>query len=120
VSWEISRTFRFEAAHHLPFAPEGHKCRRVHGHSFVVELFVCGELAEPEGWVCDFADLAKAWRPLERQLDHRLLNEVEGLENPTSERLALWIWTRLADTLEGLSAVAVAETCTSRCVYRPT
>lgn len=117
MSWEIARTFRFEAAHRLPHAPEGHKCRRLHGHSFEVELRVTGELSRPEGWVCDFADLSKAWEPLQEQLDHRYLNEVEGLENPTSEHLAAWVWHRVAPRLPGLKAVVVAETCTTRCAF---
>jgi len=117
VSWEIARRFRFEAAHLLPHAPEGHKCRRLHGHSFEVELRVVGQLAEPEGWVCDFAELAEAWAPLQEQLDHRYLNEVEGLENPTSEHLAAWIWERVVPRFPGLHAVIVAETCTTQCVF---
>ncbi len=118
MSWEISRSFRFEAAHLLPYAPEGHKCRRLHGHSFSIEVTVAGRLVEPEGWVCDFGDIAGAWAPLHEELDHRYLNDVAGLENPTSEILATWIWERLQPKLPGLSAVKVAETCTSSCVYR--
>ncbi len=76
-------------------------------------------LAEPEGWVCDFAEISEAWRPLHDELDHRYLNEMAGLDNPTSELLAAWIWDRLSGALPGLSAVEIAETCTSRCLYRP-
>jgi len=118
MRWEITRTFRVEAAHLLPHVPEGHKCRRLHGHSFSIELQVGGDRLEPQGWVCDFADLADAWAPLHEQLDHRYLNEVEGLENPTSEHLAAWIWERVAPRLRGLRAVVVAETCTTKCVFR--
>jgi 6-pyruvoyltetrahydropterin/6-carboxytetrahydropterin synthase len=118
MSFEISRTFRFEAAHDLPYAPEGHKCRRLHGHSFKVTVWVAGDLDERAGWVCDFSDLATAWRPLDEQLDHVYLNELPGLENPTSELLAAWIWPRMAPTLPGLVRIEVAETCTTRCVYR--
>lgn len=118
MSFEITRSFRFEAAHLLPNAPAGHKCRRLHGHSFVVEITVTGALCEAEGWVCDFGDLARAWAPLHEHLDHRYLNEVEGLENPTSELLAAWIWRRLEPALPGLSAVRVAETCSTSCLYR--
>lgn len=120
MSWEISRSFRFEAAHHLPHAPDGHQCRRLHGHSFAVTVAVAGHLSEPEGWVCDFADLDRAWAGLHERLDHRCLNDVPGLGNPTSELLAVWIWEQLVALLPGLVAVEVAETCTSRCVYRPT
>jgi 6-pyruvoyltetrahydropterin/6-carboxytetrahydropterin synthase len=114
---EIFREFTFEAAHRLPHVPQGHKCARLHGHSYRVEVHVKGEVGADTGWVMDFGDLRTAFQPLHEQLDHRYLNEVPGLENPTSEVLARWIWDRLADTLP-LSAVQVRETCTSGCVYR--
>lgn len=114
---EIFREFTFEAAHRLPNVPEGHKCARLHGHSFRVQVHVEG-LVDPDlGWVMDFADIKAACAPLVDQLDHHYLNEVPGLENPTSEVLARWIWQRLADALP-LSQVMVRETCTSGCVYR--
>ena len=115
---EIFREFTFEAAHHLPNLPDGHKCRRLHGHSFRVTVHVAGPLMDREGWVMDFADLKRAFQPLYDQLDHHYLNEIAGLENPTSEHLARWIWERLAPSLTGLSQVVVRETCTSGCVYR--
>lgn len=115
---ELSRAFTFEAAHLLPKAPGGHKCRRLHGHSYNVTITVRAPVQEPEGWVMDFADLAAAWAPLHDALDHRYLNEIGGLENPTSELLAIWVWARLAKALPGLDAVAIAETCTCHCVYR--
>jgi 6-pyruvoyltetrahydropterin/6-carboxytetrahydropterin synthase len=115
---EIWKDFTFEAAHLLPNVPEGHKCRRLHGHSFHVQVRVQGEPDPRLGWVMDFADLKAAWRPLDEALDHRYLNEISGLENPTSEVLARWIWQRLAGTLPGLAAVVVRETCTSGCEYR--
>jgi 6-pyruvoyltetrahydropterin/6-carboxytetrahydropterin synthase len=114
---EIFREFTFEAAHRLPHVPEGHKCARLHGHSYRVEVHVDGEVGTDTGWVMDFGDLAVAFQPLREQLDHHYLNEVPGLENPTSEILARWIWDRLAGKLP-LSAVQVRETCTSGCVYR--
>ncbi|MBI5508885.1 MAG: 6-carboxytetrahydropterin synthase QueD [Deltaproteobacteria bacterium] len=113
----IIKELRFEAAHHLPRTPEGHKCRRVHGHSYVVEIHVQGPVDPVQGWVEDFDLLRRAFAPLYEALDHRLLNEVAGLENPTSENLAVWLWARLKSALPGLVAVAVHETCTSRCVY---
>jgi 6-pyruvoyltetrahydropterin/6-carboxytetrahydropterin synthase len=114
---EIFSEVTFEAAHRLPHVPEGHKCARLHGHSYRVEIHVSGELDPEAGWVMDFADVKAAFRPLHDQLDHRYLNEVPGLDNPTSENLARWIWARLAGALP-LSAVVVRETCTSGCVYR--
>lgn len=114
---QIFKEFGFEAAHRLPNVPAGHKCARLHGHSFRVEVHVAGEVGAESGWVMDFGDLKAAVRPLIERLDHRYLNEIEGLENPTSEVLARWIWDRLRDALPGLSRVVVRETCTSGCVY---
>lgn len=114
---EIFREFTFEAAHRLPRVPEGHKCGRLHGHSYRAVIHVEGPVDEVAGWVLDFADLKTAWVPLDDQLDHRYLNDIPGLANPTSENLAAWIWDRLAGALP-LSAVTVRETCTSGCTYR--
>jgi 6-pyruvoyltetrahydropterin/6-carboxytetrahydropterin synthase len=115
---EIVRLVRFEAAHRLPNVPVGHKCHRLHGHSFEVELRVAGPVDPHTGWVRDFADLQAAFQPLHAVLDHNYLNEIPGLENPTSELLAKWIWDRLLPQLPGLVEVTVHETCTSRCTYR--
>lgn len=115
---EIFREFTFEAAHRLPNVPPGHKCARLHGHSYRVLVRVEGAIDPTLGWVRDFGDLKEAWKPLEAKLDHYYLNDVSGLENPTSERLAEWIWSRLVEVLPGLSAIEVRETCTSGCVYR--
>jgi len=115
---EIWKEFAFEAAHRLPHVPPGHKCARLHGHSFRVEVHVEGALTEPEGWVMDFGDLKAAWKPLDDALDHQYLNDIPGLENPTSEVLARWIWERLRPALPGLSEIIVRETCTSGCRYR--
>ncbi len=114
---EIVKEFTFEAAHRLPHVADGHKCGRLHGHSFRCEIAVRGEVNPVSGWVIDFADLTEAFAPLYRQLDHYYLNEIDGLENPTSENLAHWIWQRLKDHLRGLYRVTIRETCTSRCDY---
>lgn len=115
---EIFKVFHIEAAHRLPNLPPEHKCSRLHGHSFRVEIHVSGEVDPTLGWVMDFADLKSRFEPLYRQLDHHYLNEIEGLENPTSENLAAWIWDRLKPELPQLTKVVVAETCTSGCIYR--
>ncbi|MGW4520188.1 6-carboxytetrahydropterin synthase QueD [Amycolatopsis sp. NPDC004378] len=115
---EIFREFTFEAAHRLPEVPEGHKCARLHGHSYRVTVHVEGSVDPLAGWVMDFGDVKAAFKPVEEQLDHQYLNEIEGLENPTSENLAVWIWDRLAPRLPEVSAVTVRETCTSGCTYR--
>jgi 6-pyruvoyltetrahydropterin/6-carboxytetrahydropterin synthase len=114
---EIFKTFTLESAHRLPNVPAGHKCARVHGHSFRVELHVSGPVDAHLGWVMDFAEVKAAFDPLYRQLDHHYLNDVPGLENPTSENLAKWIWQQLKPTLPQLSAVVVHETCTSGARY---
>lgn len=115
---DLFKIFTLEAAHRLPHVPEGHKCARLHGHSFRIEVVVRGSVDPRTGWVMDFADIKAAFQPIHEQLDHRYLNEIEGLENPTSEELARWIWRRLAPRLPGLAEVVVHETCTSGCRYR--
>lgn len=115
---EIFKEFTFEAAHRLPFVPKGHKCARLHGHSYRVEIHVSGDVDPATGWIMDFADIKAAFKPLLGQLDHYYLNEIEGLENPTSENLARWIWERLDLVLPGLSQIVVRETCASGCVYK--
>ena len=114
----LSKSFGFEAAHWLPCFPEGHKCRRMHGHSFRVDVIVEGELDPSVGYLIDFADIKRATEPIERALDHRCLNEIAGLENPTSEMVAAWIWARLKPALPMLSEIVVHETCTSTCHFR--
>ncbi|MFJ5884358.1 6-carboxytetrahydropterin synthase QueD [Kitasatospora cineracea] len=115
---EIFREFTFEAAHRLPMVPEGHKCARLHGHSYRVIVHVEAPVDGAAGWVMDFGDVKRAFRPIEDRLDHYYLNDIEGLENPTSELLARWIWDRLKPELTALSALTVRETCTSGCTYR--
>lgn len=114
---DIFKVFQVEAAHHLPNVPEDHQCRRLHGHSFIIEIHVSGPVGQDTGWVMDFSDLKKTFQPLYDQLDHNYLNEIEGLENPTSENLAIWIWDKLILKLPQLSKVAVKETCNSGCIY---
>jgi len=115
---EIYKDFHFEAAHRLPNVPPGHKCARLHGHSFHVRLTVAGDAPEPAGWVMDFGDIKAAFAPVIGQLDHYYLNDIPGLENPTSENIARWIWQRVAGQLPGLQTVEIRETCTSGCIYR--
>jgi len=114
---DLVKDFRFEAAHFLPNVPDGHKCRRMHGHSFRGEVAVRGEINPTTGWVIDFADLKRAVDPIVARLDHYLLNDIEGLGNPTSELLAVRIWQQLAPALPMLHRITIEETCTSRCHY---
>ncbi|MBK6488888.1 MAG: 6-carboxytetrahydropterin synthase QueD [Gemmatimonadetes bacterium] len=113
----VFKEFSFEAAHRLPHVPPGHKCARLHGHSFHVRVSVRGTVGATSGWVIDFADIKAAFAPLHDQLDHHYLNDIEGLENPTSEVVARWIWRGLERALPGLDAIEVRETCTAGCVY---
>ena len=114
----LAKSFTFEAAHWLPTFPEGHKCRRMHGHSFRVDVVVEGDVDPAKGYLIDYGEISAAVEPLRKRLDHYLLNEIEGLEIPTSEVLAKWIFERLKSQLPLLSEVIVHETCTSRCHYR--
>ncbi len=115
---EIRKSFTIEAAHRLPNVPAGHKCARLHGHSFNVEIACGGPIDPHTGWIIDYGDIKAAFQPLYNQLDHNYLNDIPGLENPTSEHLALWIWDRLKPELHSLTAVTVHETCTTTCEYR--
>ncbi len=115
---ELIRSFSFDAAHSLPALPEGHKCRRMHGHSYRVDVHLGGEVDERFGWLMDFGEIKRIVTPILDELDHRLLNEIPGLENSTAERLAKYLWDRLQAVLPLLSAVTVWESDTSRAVYR--
>ena len=116
-SMDIFRAFTIEAAHRLPNVPAGHKCSRLHGHSFRIELHVSGDVDAHTGWVMDFADLKSAFQPVFERLDHYCLNDIAGLENPTSENLARWIWQEMKPRAPLLSKIVIHETCTSGCVY---
>ena len=115
---DIFRVFHLQCARRLPALPETHPCSRLHGHSFRVELTVSGDIDPVLGWVLDFADIEAAWRPIHAALDHRCLNDIAGLENPTSENLAVWLWQHLKPVLSGLSAIQVMESHDSGCIYR--
>jgi 6-pyruvoyltetrahydropterin/6-carboxytetrahydropterin synthase len=115
---EIFKEFSFEAAHRLPHVPAEHKCARLHGHTFYVRVSVEGKIDPLRGWVMDFGDIKQAFGPVYAQLDHYYLNEIPGLDNPTSENLARWIWQQLKPTLPQLSQIEIRETCTSGCIYR--
>ena len=117
--YELTRRFKFEAAHRLPHVPDGHKCARLHGHSYQATVHLRGDADPQLGWVIDFGEIDRICAPLREQLDHRCLNEIAGLENPTSEILARWIYERLIASLPALVAVSVAETCGGGVTWRP-
>ena len=114
----IYKDFHFESAHRLPNVPEGHKCARLHGHSFQLRVTVSGDAPPPLNWVMDFSDIKSVVKPIVDQLDHYYLNEIPGLENPTSERVCEWIWEKLQPNLPNLYSIEIKETCTSGCIYK--
>ncbi|HZZ45196.1 MAG TPA: 6-carboxytetrahydropterin synthase QueD [Tepidisphaeraceae bacterium] len=113
----LTKTFHFEAAHDLPTFPDGHKCRRLHGHSFRFDVVVAGAVDPAKGYLIDYGDIKKAVEPLVKQLDHYYLNDIAGLSNPTSEVIAMWIYDHLKPALPLLATIIVHETCTSTCEY---
>lgn len=115
--FELRKSMTIESAHRLPFLPEGHKCARLHGHSFRITIVVRGPLDPQTGWVIDYADLKRAAEPIVTALDHRYLNDIPGLENPTSEILAQWVYKKLKPSLPLLYSVIIGETCTTECTY---
>ncbi len=117
---ELRKSFRFEAAHHLPLAPEGHRCRNIHGHGYVVDVMVEGEVDPERGWLVDYGEILRLCEPIKKQLDHKLINDISGLEAGTAEVLSVFIWNALKPQRPELSAVTVSETATSSCTYRGT
>lgn len=113
----IFKVFNIDVAHRLPHAPPGHKCVNMHGHTFRIEVHVQGAVQPRTGWVVDFAEISSAFHPLHEELDHKCLNDIEGLENPTSENLCKWIWHRLSPSLPGLCKIIVQESPGSGCIY---
>lgn len=115
---QIYKTFTIDSAHRLTGVPEGHKCGRIHGHTFTIELHVSGDVDPTTGFVIDFAEIAKSFDPIREQLDHTFLNDIEGLDNPTSENIAKWIWVRLKHNLPGLVQIVIKETPNAGCCYQ--
>src|SRR5437763_1940476 len=114
----LTKDFTFEAGQRLPNVPPGHKCAKFHGHSFKVEISVEGEVDPGTGWIYDHAIIGESAKPLMEMLDHSYLNEIEGLENPTIENMAAWLWNKLAPGCPGLCEIVIHETPTARCTYR--
>jgi 6-pyruvoyltetrahydropterin/6-carboxytetrahydropterin synthase len=114
----LTKSFSFEAAHLLGTFPPGHKCRRLHGHSFRFDVIVEGDVESEKGYLIDYGEISAAVEPIVRQLDHYYLNEIDGLANPTSEVLAKWLFDRIKSRLPMLGGIIVRETCTTACEYR--
>ncbi len=115
---ELKKSFRFEAAHNLPFAPEGHRCRNLHGHGYVVDVVVEGEIDPKHQWFVDYGEILNACQPVKQMLDHKRINDIPELEAGTAEMLSVFIWNHLQGTVPGLKAIVVHETSTSSCTYR--
>ena len=115
---EIFKEFTVDCAHFLPHVPDGHKCKNMHGHTYRFRIYVRGELDPVLGWVIDFADIKRVWKPLEQQLDHKVLNDIPGLENPTAELIAVWLWRKIKPALPQLSRIDVCENPTTGVIYR--
>lgn len=114
---QIFKTFTFDSAHFLPNVPEGHKCKEIHGHTYRMIVYIEGPLDEHIGWVADFADIKKAIEPIVKTVDHKLLNELPGLENPTCEKIAVWLWDRIKEKIPSLAKIELHETPTSGVIY---
>ena len=114
----VEKIFSFDSAHFLPNVPEDHKCRNLHGHTYTVKISVSGELDPKMGWVFDFGEVKKVAKPLIKRLDHSLLNEIEGLENPTAENLAFWFWNQMKLDLPNLFEITIMENPTNIVRYR--
>lgn len=117
MAMTLFREFTVEAGRYLPHLPAHHPCAHMHGHTFIIQVHVTGETRPDTGWVMDFAELDRLLQDVRRSLDHKVLNEVDGLENPTTEQMARWIWQRLHDRLPGLSRVEIRENPYSGCSY---
>lgn len=113
----IFKQFTFDSAHFLPNVPEGHKCREIHGHTYRLTVFIEGDPDPKLGWVIDFAELKGAIEPIVKMVDHKFLNNIEGLENPTCELIAVWLWDRIKPKVPGLKKIELNETPTSGVVY---
>jgi 6-pyruvoyltetrahydropterin/6-carboxytetrahydropterin synthase len=114
----LSKSFHFEAAHDLPTFPAGHKCRRLHGHSFKFDVIVEGDVEPDKGFLIDYGDIKAAVEPIVKRLDHYYLNEIEGLSNPTAENISVWLWEKIKPALPLLASIVIHETCTNSCEYR--
>lgn len=114
---EIYKEFSFDSAHFLPNVPVGHKCREMHGHTYRLKVFIKGELDPRLGWIMDFKDLKEALLPVIDQLDHKLINNIKGLDNPTAENITVWIWQQIKPSLPLLSRIELYETPTTGVIY---
>ena len=114
---EIYKEFSFDSAHFLPFVPDGHKCKQMHGHTYRLRVVLSGETHPTLGWIMDFKELKDAVSPVIDQLDHKLINDVKGLENPTAENITVWIWKQIKPSLPLLTRIELYETPTTGVIF---
>lgn len=114
----IEKDFTFDSAHFLPNVPEDHKCRNMHGHTYFLQIQITGEIGTNSGWIMDFADIKELVNPVLKKIDHKLLNDIPGLENPTAENICVYLWDNLKENLPGLLQITLGEGIKSRCIYR--
>ncbi len=114
---EIYKEFAFDAAHFLPNVPDGHKCKQMHGHTYHLRVYIKGLPEKELGWIMDFKELKDVVAPMIDQVDHQLINDVPGLENPTAENITIWFWNQLKPRLQGLSRIELKETPTTGVIY---
>lgn len=114
---QIFKQFTFDSAHFLPFVPDGHKCKEIHGHTYRLIVYVDGELEQQLGWVMDFADMKIVIDPIVKSIDHKLLNNIAGLENPTCEIIAVWLWNKIKPEVPLLARIELHETPSSGAIY---
>ena len=114
---QLFKIFTFDSAHFLPQVPDGHKCKSIHGHTYQLTLYIEDDLKNELDWVMDFSDLKKVVDPIISELDHKLLNNILGLENPTCEKIAIWIWNKVKIELPKLYKIILNETPNSGVIY---
>ena len=114
---EIYKEFSFDSAHFLPHVPDGHKCRNMHGHTYRLRVYIKGAIDPHLGWIMDFKELKDALSGVIDQLDHKLINDIPGLQNPTAENITVWIWKQIQPLLPQLSKIELYETPTTGVIY---
>lgn len=114
---EIYKEFSFDSAHYLPNVPDGHKCKNMHGHTYRLKVFIKGKPDPSLGWIMDFKELKDIVGKVIDKLDHKLINDIEGLQNPTAENITLWIWNEIKPLLPLLNRIELYETPTTGVIY---
>jgi len=114
---QIFKQFTFDSAHFLPYVPDGHKCKEIHGHTYYMTVYIEGNLDKKLDWIMDFTEIKGVIKPIIESIDHKLLNNLSGLENPTCEVLVMWLWNKIKPKIPLLTKIILNETPTSGTVY---